>query len=111
MGKDYYAILAVSSTANDEEVKKAYRKLAVKWHPDKNPNNREFAEAKFKEVAEAYDVLSDPEKRRIYDQVGEGKLGNMCLSVRCMSCAVTVRQHLLWRQTELMLKQFVRHSA
>lgn len=69
MGKDYYKILGVSKSANEEEIKKAYRKLALKFHPDKNkaPN----AEEKFKELAEAYDVLSDKKKRDIYDQVGE----------------------------------------
>jgi DnaJ family protein B protein 4 len=71
MGKDYYKILGVSKTATDEELKKAYRKLALKWHPDRNINNKEESEKKFKEIGEAYDVLSDPEKRKIYDQVGE----------------------------------------
>mmetsp|Transcript_48064 Transcript_48064/g.120974 ORF Transcript_48064/g.120974 Transcript_48064/m.120974 type:complete len:337 (-) Transcript_48064:249-1259(-) len=71
MGKDYYCILGVSRTATDEEIKKAYKKLALKWHPDRNPNNKKEAEEKFKEVAEAYDVLSDKEKRQIFDQFGE----------------------------------------
>ncbi|MFA7195327.1 MAG: DnaJ domain-containing protein, partial [Candidatus Neomarinimicrobiota bacterium] len=69
MAKDYYDILGVSKTATGEELKKAYRKLAVKYHPDKNPDNKE-AEEKFKQAAEAYSVLSDPEKRRRYDQFG-----------------------------------------
>lgn len=71
MGKDYYQILGLQKGASEDEVKKAYRKLAVKWHPDKNPSNRERAEAKFKEVGEAYDVLSDPEKKQVYDAYGE----------------------------------------
>ncbi|KAK2380793.1 dnaJ protein subfamily B member [Trifolium repens] len=71
MGVDYYKILQVDKNANDEELKKAYRKLAMKWHPDKNPTNKKEAEAKFKQISEAYDVLSDPEKRGIYDQYGE----------------------------------------
>lgn len=71
MGKDYYAILGVSKGASDDVIKKAYRKLAMKWHPDKNPTAKEAAEAKFKEIAEAYEVLSDKTKRNIYDQVGE----------------------------------------
>lgn len=69
MGKDYYKILGISKGAAEEDIKKAYRKQALKWHPDKNkaPNAAE----KFKEVAEAYEVLSDPKKREIYDQYGE----------------------------------------
>eukprot|EP00262_Sarcandra_glabra_P007130 TRINITY_DN1971_c0_g1_i1.p1 TRINITY_DN1971_c0_g1~~TRINITY_DN1971_c0_g1_i1.p1 ORF type:complete len:348 (-),score=75.03 TRINITY_DN1971_c0_g1_i1:83-1126(-) len=71
MGVDYYKILQVDKTAKDEELKKAYRKLAMKWHPDKNPNNKKEAEAKFKQISEAYEVLSDPQKRAVYDQLGE----------------------------------------
>jgi len=69
MGKDYYRILGVSRTATDDEIKKAYRKLALKYHPDKNQTPG--AEEKFKEVGEAYDVLSDQKKKQIYDQYGE----------------------------------------
>lgn len=74
MGKDYYKILGVGKTANDDELKKAYRKLALKYHPDKN--HAAGAEEKFKEINEAYEVLSDEKKRRIYDQVGEEGLKN-----------------------------------
>ena len=56
MGVDYYKILQVDKNANDEDLKKAYKKLAMKWHPDKNPNNKKEAEAKFKEISEAYEV-------------------------------------------------------
>ncbi|KAL6138878.1 hypothetical protein ACLB2K_064157 [Fragaria x ananassa] len=71
MGVDYYKVLQVERNAKDDDLKKAYRKLAMKWHPDKNPNNKKAAEAKFKQISEAYDVLSDPQKRAVYDQYGE----------------------------------------
>ena len=70
MAKDYYASLGVAKTASADEIKKAYRKLAVKYHPDKNPGNKQ-AEERFKEISEAYAVLSDADKRRQYDQVGD----------------------------------------
>jgi DnaJ-class molecular chaperone len=69
MGKDYYKILGVSKSASEDEIKKAYRKMALKYHPDKNKDPG--AEEKFKSCAEAYEVLSDKRKREIYDQVGE----------------------------------------
>ena len=67
--RDYYEVLGVAKNANADEIKKAYRKAAIKYHPDKNPGDKE-AEEKFKEAAEAYDVLSNPEKRARYDQFG-----------------------------------------
>merc|ERR1712227_329970 len=76
MGKDYYKVLGVAKGASDDEIKKAYRKLALKYHPDKNQSSG--AEEKFKEIGEAYDVLSDPKKKQVYDQFGEeGLKGGM----------------------------------
>src|ERR1700750_1582492 len=67
--KDYYSTLGVSKTASDKELKQAFRKLARKYHPDVNPNDKS-AEAKFKEINEAYEVLGDPDKRKKYDELG-----------------------------------------
>jgi curved DNA-binding protein len=67
--KDYYKILGIEKNTGQDEIKKAYRKLAVKYHPDKNPDNKK-AEEKFKEISEAYEVLKDPEKRKQYDKLG-----------------------------------------
>ncbi len=72
---DYYEVLSIPRTASDQEIKTAYRKLAVKYHPDKNPGNKD-AEEKFKEAAEAYSVLSDPQKRAQYDRFGHNGMGN-----------------------------------
>src|SRR4028118_124427 len=70
MAKDFYKILGVERTADEKEIKRAYRKLARQHHPDINPNDKS-AEAKFKEINEAYQVLSDQEKRDLYDQLGD----------------------------------------
>ena len=67
--RDYYEVLGLSKGASSDEIKKAYRKLAVKYHPDKNPDDK-ASEEKFKEIGEAYEALSDPEKKSAYDQFG-----------------------------------------
>ncbi|XP_018404470.1 PREDICTED: dnaJ homolog subfamily B member 6-like isoform X2 [Cyphomyrmex costatus] len=71
---DYYKVLEVQRTSSSADIKKAYRKLALKWHPDKNPDNLEEANKRFKEISEAYEVLSDEKKRRVYDQYGKDGL-------------------------------------
>lgn len=77
--RDYYEVLGVDRNANADEIKKAYRKAAIQFHPDKNPGNKE-AEEKFKEAAEAYDVLSNPDKRARYDQFGHEGVGSSAAS-------------------------------
>src|SRR5262245_5021791 len=72
--RDYYDVLGVGRNADEQEIKKAYRKIALKYHPDKNPNDKS-AEDKFKEAAEAYEVLSDPDKRARYDRFGHQGVG------------------------------------
>lgn len=73
--RDYYEVLEVPRSASDEEIKKAYRQKALKYHPDRNPGDK-AAEDHFKEAAEAYEVLSNADKRRRYDQYGHAGLGN-----------------------------------
>ena len=78
MAKDYYGILGVSRNASDTEIKKAYRKLAMQYHPDRNPGKEKWANDKFKEINEAYGVLGDPKKRKQYDQFGTvGEMGDV----------------------------------
>ena len=78
MGKDYYQILGVPRNASQEEIKKAYRRLAMQFHPDRNPGNEKWANEKFKEINEAFGILGDPEKRRQYDQFGTvGNIGDI----------------------------------
>lgn len=68
--RDYYEVLGVAKTATQDEIRKAYRRLAGKYHPDRNADNKEESEKKFKEVQKAYEVLYDEEKRKMYDQYG-----------------------------------------
>ena len=71
-----YDILGIKKDADQNIIKKAYRKLAMKHHPDKNPDNKEESEKRFKEISKAYQILSDPEKKNLYDQYGEDALNN-----------------------------------
>ena len=77
MQRDFYEVLGVTRTAAVEEIKSAYRKAALKWHPDRNPENKSEAEAKFRECTEAYSVLSDPQKRQVYDTYGHAGLSGV----------------------------------
>ncbi len=70
-GEDYYKLMGLKRDATDDQIKKAFKKLAIRYHPDKNQDNPEAAKKKFQEIANAYETLSDPEKRRVYDQLGE----------------------------------------
>src|SRR5579872_3546627 len=72
--KDFYEVLGVARTASVEEIKSSYRKAALKWHPDRNPENKEEAEVRFRECTEAYSVLSDAQKRQVYDTYGHAGL-------------------------------------
>jgi len=92
MSKDYYKLLGVSKTASDTEIKKAYRKLARKWHPDINPGNKK-AEEKFKKISRAYDCLGDKEKRKLYNEFGEDGL-NAGFN------ADATRQYKQWKSAE-----------
>lgn len=76
LAEDYYSILQISRSANESDIRKAYRKLALRWHPDKNPDKKEEAEKRFKEISEAYEILSDSKKRSIYDKYGKEGLAN-----------------------------------
>jgi curved DNA-binding protein len=78
MARDYYGVLGVPRNASDGEIKKAYRKLAMQYHPDRNPGKQEWSNEKFKEINEAYGVLGDPQKRKQYDQFGTvGNIGDI----------------------------------
>lgn len=89
--RDYYEVLGVDRGASADEIKKAYRKAALKFHPDKNPGDKD-AEEKFKEAAEAYDVLSNPDKKARYDQFGhEGMGAGPAVSAAAASAAVASR--------------------
>ena len=95
MGKDYYKILGLQSRgASEEDIKKAYRKMALKYHPDKNKSAG--AEEKFKEIAEAYEVLSDPKKRQVYDQYGEEGLKGEKIMYDFLNIGLLIITYVLW---------------
>lgn len=89
MGKDYYDILGIKKGASDDDIKKAYRKQALRYHPDKNTSPG--AEEKFKEIAEAYDVLSDPKKKDIYDRYGEEGTSLCVIVLNTLVCVFRVK--------------------
>ena len=97
MGKDYYKSLGLVRGASEEDIKKAYKKMALKFHPDKNKTPG--AEEKFKEIAEAYEVLSDPKKRQVFDQYGEEGLKGIIVFFHCFVEG--------WKGTKLELMRLI----
>lgn len=106
MDDDYYELLGVSKDASSDEIKRAYRKLALKWHPDKNPNNKEEAERVFKGVCEAYEVLSDDQKRRMYDLYGPEGLKNGASDPGFDFGGFTPQHHFAFRRPEDIFREF-----
>ncbi|XP_067007764.1 dnaJ homolog subfamily B member 6 [Anabrus simplex] len=108
---DYYSILGIPQNATDADVKRAYRKMALKWHPDKNPNNLEEANKKFKEISEAYEVLSDEKKRRIYDKYGKDGISSTPSGHRRRSRSSNDFDFMFtFRDPEEVFKEFFRSS-
>ena len=89
--RDYYEVLGVDKNASEADIKKAFKKMARKYHPDLNPDKKQEAEAKFKEVNEAYEVLSDAQKKAQYDQFGHGRRRND--DGECQLLGVVLRDH------------------
>ena len=98
--RDYYEVLGVQKNANADEIKKAYRKAAIQYHPDKNPGDKE-AEEKFKEAAEAYDVLSNPDKRARYDQFGHAGMSGAAGGGAAGSAAAVSRWRISSRSSAI----------
>ena len=91
--RDYYEVLGVSRSASESEIKKAYRKLAVKYHPDKNPGDAE-AEEKFKEISAAFEVLKDPSKRQQYDQFGHDAFRGGGIQAKALIHSISLEMYL-----------------
>ena len=104
--QDYYEVLGVGKNASAAEIKKAYRKMAIKYHPDKNPDDKS-AEEKFKVAAEAYEVLSNADKKARYDQFGHqafegaGGFGGGSMNMKQKYCIKNLKQNLYQRQYQL----------
>ncbi|XP_059472625.1 dnaJ homolog subfamily B member 6-B isoform X2 [Neocloeon triangulifer] len=109
---DYYRVLELQRTASTAEIKKAYKRLALKWHPDKNQNNIEEATKKFKEISEAYEVLVDDKKRRVYDQYGKEGLngGSATRRSRYEDDFGFGYPHFTFRDPEEVFREFFGHS-
>ena len=109
---DYYEILGVSRGAPSAEIKKAYRKLALKWHPDKNPNDTVEAGKQFKRICEAYEVLSDESKRRVYDSYGKERLVRETPRPRgsCDPRSETFHRTFTFRSADEVFKEFFQSS-
>src|SRR6266568_3576323 len=109
--RDYYEVLGVGRSTSEEEIKRAYRKLAVKFHPDKNPDDP-HAEEKFKELGEAYDVLMDADKRAAYDRFGHAAFADaQTIVVADRTCAMTwkssLRRQLSAQRRQLRLRSLI----
>lgn len=103
---DYYKTLEIPRTATIADIKKAYRRLALKWHPDKNQEGKDEAEKRFKEISEAYEVLSDEKKRRIYDQYGKEGLVNRGRRANDFSNMPKEFQFFSFRDPEEVFREF-----
>ncbi|KAF8108062.1 hypothetical protein N665_0115s0071 [Sinapis alba] len=110
MGVDYYNVLKVSRNANEDDLKKSYRRLAMKYHPDKNPTSKTEAEAKFKQISEAYDVLCDPLRRQIYDQHGEEGLKSSDLPSAAETAAAKQRSYSSSRRDDSEFRYYPRDA-
>ncbi|KAK2717116.1 dnaJ homolog subfamily B member 6-B-like [Artemia franciscana] len=107
--EDYYTILKLNRNASQADIRKAYRRLALRWHPDKNPDNQEEAAIRFKDISEAYEVLIDQDKRRMYDQYGKAGLAG---SANSGSSSWAQQDGLFgkFRKAEDVFKEFFRHD-